>query len=176
MIEHKAFLFDYINFDRELRPILEDALVSGDCGGLVSFIVAHLHDLRDPYESEALGDAWETMIETQDAHQYGDFALTKYYNPAADIGLGATWQNVQELVAADPALTVSPILGSTIGPQNDPFDPGKMGAYFQTSDQVREHHKYLLDRFNGKPLDEVNEAIQMLEKAIKAKSGLYVTF
>src|SRR5579859_5274373 len=48
------------------------ALVTGDCAGLVSFINANLDSLRDPYEGEPLGTDWEGMIETQDAHQYGD--------------------------------------------------------------------------------------------------------
>src|ERR1051326_1231389 len=102
MMEHKAFLFDYDAFDGELRAILEGALLSGACGGLVSFINANLGDLRDPYEGEPLGADWETMIETQDAHQYGDFALTKYYDPTADMGLGGAWDNIQELIASNP--------------------------------------------------------------------------
>ena len=85
----------------------------------MSFINANLGDLRDPYEGEPLGADWESLIETGDAHQYGDVALTKYYDPLADIGLGASWERVQELVANDPTLMESPILGSTIGPKDD---------------------------------------------------------
>jgi hypothetical protein len=176
MMEHKAFLFNYDSFQRELRPILEDALLTGDCGALVSFINANLGDLRDPYEGEPLGTDWESLIETQDAHQYGDFALTKYYDPTADIGLGAAWEIVQELIANDPTLTESPILGSTVGPKDDPFDPGKMGSYFQSANQVRDHHRYLLNRAKKERSDELSRAIQMLEEAAKAETGLYVTF
>src|SRR5579875_843253 len=176
MMEHKAFLFDYGSFDRELRAILEDALRSGDHSGPVSFINANLGDLRDPYEGEPLGAEWEAMIETQDPHQYGDFALTKYYNPAADIGLGAAWENLQELIANDPLLTESPILGSTIGPKDGPFDPGKMGSYFQSVQQVRQNQRYLLNLAKKEQTEDLNRAIQMLQEAVDANTGLYITF
>jgi hypothetical protein len=176
MMEHKAFLFDYDSFERELRAILEDALRSGDHSGLVSFINANLGDLRDPYEGEPLGADWEAMIETQDPHQYGDFALTKYYNPTADIGLGAAWENLQELIANDPLLTESPILGSTIGLKDDPFDPGKMGSYLQSAQQVRQNQRYLANLAKKERAEVLNRAIQMLQEAVDANTGLYVTF
>ncbi len=174
MMEHKAFLFDYAAFDCELRAILEGALISGDCGRLVSFINANLGDLRDPYEGEPLRADWQTLIESKDAHQYGDFALTKYYDPTGDIGLGAAWERIQALAGNDE--TGSPILGRTIGPEHCPFDPGKMGAYFQTAEQVREHHTHLSGREKTKLSDPLNRVVQMLAKAVRIKCGLYVTF
>jgi hypothetical protein len=176
MMEHKAFLFDYDAFERELRPILEDALRSGDCGVLVSFITRNLRWLRGPYEGDVLRADWQAMIETKDAHQYGDFALTKYYDATADVGLGAAWQSIQDLLARDPTLAVSPMLGSAIGPKDEPFDPGKMGSYFQSPDDVRAHYRYLLSRASTEPSDDLSQAMQMLEAAVKAKKGLYVTF
>jgi hypothetical protein len=176
MMEHKAFLFKYGSFERELRAILEDALTSGDTGALVSFIHANCGNLRDPYDGEPLGADWESLVETPDAHQYGDFALTKYYDVLADIGLGVAWQQVQELIATDPILPESPILGSTIGPRDDPFDPGKMGSYFQSVQQVRQNWAWLLEVGKGKRSDDLNAAIRMLEDAVKAGTGLYVSF
>jgi hypothetical protein len=176
MMEHKAFVFDYESFDRELRAILEDALRSGDFTGLVSFINVNLGDLRDPYEGQPLGADWEAMIETQDSHQYGDFALTKYYNPIADIGLGVAWENFQELIANDPVLTESPILGSTIGPEEDPFDPGKMGSYFQSAQQARQNYRFLSNLAQKESSQDLNRAVEMLSEAVDAKTGLYITF
>jgi hypothetical protein len=176
MMEHKAFLFDYDSFERDLRAILEYALLSGDYSGLVSFINANLGDLRDPYEGEPLGADWESMIEGQDSHQYGDFALTKYYNPTADIGLGAAWEDLQQLIASDPHLTESPILGSTIGLMDEPFDPGRMGSYFQRAAHVRQGHRYLLKLARKQPSEDLNRAIKMLQKAADAGMGLYITF
>lgn len=176
MMEHKAFLFDYDSFDRELRAILEDGLRTGDHHVLVSFINSNLRNLCDPYEGEPLGTDWEAMIETLDSHQYGDFALTKYYKPTDDIGLGAAWENLQELISNDPLLTESPILGSTIGPKDAPFDPGKMGSYFQGVQQVRQNRRYLLNLAKKNRTQDLKNAIQMLQGAENVGTGLYVTF
>lgn len=178
MIEHKAFLFDYNTFDRELRPLLESALVTSDCSGLSSFVSTNLSVLRGPYEGQPLdtNTNWETMIETHDAHQYGDFALMKYYDPTADIGLGSGWRRVQELVASNPALPESPILGHTIGSNDNPFDPGKMGSYFQAPYQVQDHYRYVSTLARRQESDALRRAIEMLESVARAKTGLYVTF
>jgi hypothetical protein len=175
-MEHKAFLFDYDAFDQELRAILEDAVRSGDLSGLAIFISGNVSSLRDPYEGEPLSVDWEALVETQDSHQYGDFALTKYYNPTADIGLGTAWEHVEELLANDPLLTQSPILGNTIGPDDNPFDPGKMGSYFQSVQGVRQNHRYLLNLAKKGQSEELSSAIEMLHKAVDAKTGLYITF
>lgn len=176
MMEHKAYLFDYELFDRELRTLLENALRSGDSTGLVSFINANLGCLKDPYEGETLTADWQDLIETQDAHQYGDFALTKYYDPKADTGLGPDWDEVQQMLAGDLAMTVSPVLGATVGPPDDPFDPGKMGAYFQTKQQVIRNYSNLTGLVVNQSASVLNRAIRMLKEAVDAGSGLYITF
>jgi len=176
-MEHKAFVFDHDAFDKELRPTLERALSSHDISNLVAFINANTGDLADPYEGEPLGEDWEAMIETHDAHQYGDFALTKYYDPSAYIGLGVAWDRIQQLIANDPTLVESPILGTPVGPSDSPFDPGKMGAYFQSAEQVRRHYQYLVRLQQQFPNeDNLKKAIQMLAQAKNAEKGLYVTF
>jgi hypothetical protein len=176
-MEHKAFVLDYNAFDRELRPVLERALSSRDISALIAFITANIGELTDPYEGDPLGEDWEAMIETQDTHQYGDFALTKYYQPTADIGLGASWEYIQELIANDPALTESPILGTPIGPKDNFFDPGMMGAYFQTAEQVRQHYKYLVALQRQSQDDDIlRRAVRMLAQARNSEKGLYVTF
>jgi len=175
-MEHKAFLFDYDSFDRELRSILEDALGSGDSARLRSYIISNLHRLKDPYEGYALSGEWESLIESHNAHQYGDFALTKYYRPTSDIGLGRSWEHVQELIASDLTLTESPILGATVGPRGNPFDPGGMGSYFQSSPSVRQHLEYLSGLAKNVKDDGLLKAMQMLNEAAKVDSGLYITF
>ncbi|MEI7701437.1 MAG: hypothetical protein WCK86_16680 [Planctomycetia bacterium] len=176
MMEHKAFIFDFDTFERELQPLLEEALVSGDTKGLIAFVNDNLGDLKDPYEGQPLEVDWEAMIETADAHQYGDFALTKYYDPLKDIGIGVEWENVQDLISSDPDLPESPILGRTVGPSKVPFDPGKLGSYFQSLDQVRQNHQCLLNLAKkGRPTD-FDRPVQMLAEAENAKRGLYVTF
>lgn len=176
-MEHKAFVFDYNAFDKELRGILEKALSSQDISGLIAFINANSGELTDPYQGEPIGQDWEAMIETQDPHQYGDFALTKYYEPTGDIGLGLSWEHLQGVIAGDPAVMESPILGARIGPRDRPFDPGKMGSYFQSRDQVDRHYQYLVTLQRQSPNDgDLRKAIHMLTQAKNARKGLYVTF
>lgn len=176
MMEHKAFLFDGDRFDEELRPLLEAALSTGNCTPLVHFIHSNLEDLADPFEGDPLPSDWGSMLEVNDAHAYGDFALTKYYDPTADIGLGALWGRLQELIAGDPGVVTSPILGTTIGPTGSPFDPGKMGSYFQDARQVEANLGRLLALTRQSSSDVVADAVRMLTQAMRAERGLYVTF
>ncbi|MCD0460593.1 hypothetical protein [Roseiconus lacunae] len=137
-MEHKAFIFDYESFEQELRMTLEVALTTGDCDALLSFISNNKESLSDPYEGEPLDDDCKRMIEIEDAHQYGDFSLTRNYSPQKDIGLGSSWNVVQELLASLGEIPISPIRGLTIGPASEPFDPGKAGSYFQIAERVQE--------------------------------------
>lgn len=173
-MEHKAFLFDYRKFEYELLPVLQDALLINECNTLICFIQQNIDFLTDPYEGVPLNDDWKGMIETEDAHQYGDFALTRYYDPTDDIGLGMSWQNIRELIPTERP--TSPILGSFIGPDGNPFDPGKMGAYFQSQQQVAENLEFL-KKLAGQDSSEVlEEAIALLKQAFQSKRGLYITF
>jgi hypothetical protein len=173
-MEHKAFLFDFERFNLELRPLLEVSLGCGSCLGLKNFIEEHFEQLCDPYEGEPLRSGWEAMLEAHDPHQYGDFALTKYYDPLADIGLGHDWESLQAIVAA-LVEAGSPILGITVGPYNDPFDPGKMGSYFQSEELVLQNLRSVEGAYAEKP-EEIGPPLAMLKAAADAGTGLYVTF
>jgi hypothetical protein len=135
-----------------------------------------LADLTDPFEGDPLPSDWDSMLEVKDAHAYGDFALTKYYDPTADLGLGAAWEELQDLIANDLDVIASPILGATIGPADSPFDPGKMGSYFQDARQVEANRDRLLALARQSSSDEVADAVEMLTQAMRAGRGLYVTF
>lgn len=174
MMEHKAYLFDYARWERELLPILQVALKSGDCGMLVAFIHQNAGSLTDPYEGEPLDDDWEAMLESKDPHQCGDFALTKYYRPDSDIGLGLDWQAVHDLGPSDRG--TSPILGSIVGPNDSPFDPGKMGSYFQDPQEVVENLAFLRQLCERRRFNELDRAIVLLQSAVDLPCGLYVTF
>lgn len=173
-MEHKAFIFNYEQFRRELLPLLWDALATDECNRLIAFVRQNIKSLTDPYAGEPLGGNWEDLVETADAHQYGDFALTKYYDPSDDVGLGASWQAIQELVHGDR--NISPILGSVVGPPDNSFDPGKMGAYFQNNDQVKESLEYLQQLSQQKCSKEVGAAVELLEHTFRSQKGLYITF
>lgn len=176
MMEHKAFQFDYSHFKRELQSILVQALSSHDCNLLVNFINENLHELRDPYDGNPLDANWNSLIETPDAHQYGDFALTKYYDPRVDLGLGSDWEDVQQQIAEVSNLKSCPILGDTIGPKDAPFDPGKMGAYFQSFQQAQDNHAHLLIASRKSSSPRLGKAIELLAKAVDKQLGLYITF
>jgi len=170
-MEHKAFAFDYDGFERELRPLLQGALVSESPESLVAFIKRDLARFCDPYEGDQLQDDWENLVEAKDVHQYGDFALTKYYNPAADIGLGSEWEEIRVVVERELGTSAS-VLGRTLAAQGRVFDPGKMGSYFQSRLDIERNIAQLerLDEPRLKPL------AMMLDKARAARTGLYVTF
>jgi hypothetical protein len=173
-VEHKAFVFDFTGFDGELRSILEKALEDHSVEGLASFIDENLGSLTDPYEGEPLSDTWREAIEAPDAHQCGDFALTKYYSPREDIGLGYGWEKVQELLLEQLG-NDAPLLGSTVGPPGNLFDPGKMGSYFQSGPQVEMNLQALTRlRVSGDVAASVERLRTTLESAVGR--GLYVTF
>jgi hypothetical protein len=176
-LEHKAFLFDYAAFDLELRPILEKALSDGNGSKLVEFIDRNIVSLSDPYEGEPLTADWSQLLETQDAHQYGDFALTKFYDPTQDLGFGRSWEAV-EAAAVHLLGDAQPVLGRTIGPTGNVFDPGKAGSYFQSEDAVKENRRRLLAAMesSGQAREDVHALDGLLRTAVDAGRGLYVTF
>lgn len=178
-LEHKAFIFDFDTFDRELRPLLESSLHSGDIEPLRCFIVSNKKFLVDPYEGDSLDDDWEDMIEDKDAHQYGDFALTKYYFPKDDQGVGGKWVELQEIISNRGKLNISPFLGAPVGIDGEFFDPGKIGSYFQTTNEVIESLKKIRE-VKGELKDDLLEELKRYEGCLNQaafdKKGVYVTF
>lgn len=176
MMLHKAFLIEYDQFTLELKPILEHSLLVDESKPLVEFIHKSFDVLRDPYEGKPLGVGWENLLETRDVQEYGDFALTKYYDPAADLGLGAGWTAIQDWIAEDAKMEPSPVLGEVVGRREAPFDPGRMGSYFQSAEAVKSSHAYLTRRLESAPHGARRAALDLLEHAMQSRKGLYVTF
>ena len=178
-IEHKAYIFDFEGFSKELRPILVASLKSGNIDQLRAFIISNKSALSDPYEGEPLEDDWEDMIEDRDVHQHGDFALTKYYSPLLDEGLGYGWENVQDILSNSIEFKVSPLLGEPLGDSGEYFDPGKMGSYFQDNGQVK-NSLSVLKEFENKLSENLNvdydKFLHFLESAADENRGVYVTF
>jgi hypothetical protein len=176
--EHKAFVLDYQSFELQLKNVLESALENENVSQLSSYISQNQAYLKDPYEGQPLTNEWESMIESRDPHQYGDFALTKFYDPTEDIGLGYDWENVQEILSRK-LTDVNSVLGSPIGPASNYFDPGKMGAYFQSPQQVVENQRLLESSFDQGELEsfaELEKMLEMLQAATSEGKGLYITF
>jgi hypothetical protein len=178
-LEHKAFIFDVERFSTELKPLLESSLLSGDVDRIRAFVVSNKSSLTDPYEGEPLEEDWEDMIEDKDVHQYGDFALTKYYSPTHDVGLGYDWEDLQKIFSVVTSVSFSPVLGEPLGRESEYFDPGKMGSYFQTSNQVLESLKIakeLKESVSDGMQELFDEFTVLLERAAREHKGLYVTF
>jgi hypothetical protein len=175
---HHAYLFDFDRFDAELRPVLVEALRSNDPAPLRLFMEQHRHELKDPYAGEPLEPNWEELLETRDVQEYGDFALTLYYDPSADIGLGNRWPALQDLLICEAPPGTDLTLGDTIGPPNRPFDPGGMGAYLLTNEAAMSRLTTLRKLSAARP--GLREPLAQLEGmfAIIGKSGrgAYVTF
>lgn len=185
-MEHKAFIFDYDSFIKELAGILEDALLNSEPRNLITFIENNLQNLKHPDEGEPLDSSWREILETElitqnittDISHYGDFAITKYYNPGNNIGIGYDWARLDDELVTELNVNISPLLGIEFGPENNYFDPGKMGSYFQSSDLVKRN----LDLLNSLPLN-MQENLptipilkKMLSDALALKQGLYITF
>lgn len=168
-MEHKAYAFDWAGFDGELGPILYAALDTGDCAELAAFIEAERSRLTDPNEGELLPEGWQSHVETWDAHQLGDLALTKYYRADAIDGLSYDWSELHDRATPEVAAA---LLGAPFGPACNLFDPGKYGSNFQTPQRVRQSLAALA------PLDwpELGRYRALLETAAASGKGVYVTF
>ncbi|MGI0490126.1 hypothetical protein ACN4EK_32545 [Pantanalinema rosaneae CENA516] len=174
--EHKAFLFDYGSFQSELEPVLVDALAFGNLAGLISFIESNSGILRDPYEGSPLDESWRGLMEEEDAHQFGDFALTKFYDPRDDIGLGSSWEQVQSALDEEFGRGSITVLGHAIGPDGAFFDPGKMGSYFLSEEAAREACRKLRGLQAEERTEAINRFLEILERSVAQGKGLYVTF
>lgn len=178
-MEHKAYIFDFDTFSRELKPIMEAGLQSGSIDQIRAFIHSNKSSLCDPYEGEPLEDDWEDMIEDKDIHQYGDFAITKYYSPQQDKGMGYDWEDLQKIVLTGTGMKHSPILGVPLESDDNIFDPGKMGSYFQDNAQVLESLsaiRRIEGLLSGSLKDTAIRFRNLLEQAVREDKGIYVTF
>lgn len=177
-MEHKAFVFDYSAFTAEIGQILYQALSSNEVSLLIDSIEKNLSALSIPYSGEPLDSNWRNLIETGDAHEYGDFLITKFYSPQVDIGLGEIWNEVHLALEECFPEQTEILLGSAFGPESNYFDPGKMGSYFQSLVQVQNSHSLIEEFVNLYPEKShlVASVQRMFQCAIKEQKGLYITF
>ena len=126
-----------------------------------------MSEFSDPYEGQTLAPDWIQMLsDHSDVHEIGDYALTRFYDPTTDFGIGNAW------IAIDKSLDNFPrnaLLGRTIGPATNPFDPGKMGSYVQTITDVV-HSLSVLRDLND---DRLEEFVNLLNQC--ARRGMACT-
>jgi len=165
-MEHKAFAFDWSSFTHELAPILLDALSSQHDADLAGFVDTFINRLCDPYEGDSLNADWQSQLETGDIQEIADFALTAYYDPSADFGLAHDWVSIDDGSPLQLAF-----LGRPFGPASCYFDPGRMGAYFQTPNAVQESLVAIRDSTFDR-----SDYFQLLQDCAQSNRGIYVTF
>lgn len=168
-MSHKAYAFDWRRFEFDLYPLVEDALAANDPAVLEAFIEAHRHALTDPYEGQPLPEDWRAVLENRDVHEYGDYALTRFYDPADECGIAEDWAEISHRL---PTVAVDALHGFSIGPPDRLFDPGRYGSYFQTPDQVRES----LAALTPLGLPELARFVELLERCVADGRGVYITF
>ena len=168
-MSHKAYAFDWESFEVDLNLQLECALTEDDAAELEAFIDANRERMTDPYEGEPLPTNWRDALENRDVHEYGDYALTRFYDPADDCGIHEAWE---EVVGQLPESAANALLGFPVGPPERLFDPGRYGSYFQTPDQARD----ALAIIEPLGVPELVRFVELLERCVAQRRGVYVTF
>jgi hypothetical protein len=168
-MEHKAYAFEWSRFELDLYALLVEALTADDTAKLEMYIDRHLGELTDPYEGEPLSADWRDALEKRDVHEYGDYALTRFYDPADCWGIGYEWARLSDEIL-EPAANA--MLGFPIGPAENLFDPGRYGSYFQTPKLVRES----LSSLQPHACQDLARYLELLEMCVCDRRGVYVTF
>jgi hypothetical protein len=166
---HKAYAFDWDRFEAEFHDLLECALATNDLKAIIAFIDENRDQCRDPYEGNPLPADWRGLLETDGIQELADFALTKYYDPSDDWGIHERWMDMDNDLPEDARAA---LLGLAIGPPERRFDPGAMGAYFQTSSMVRSSASALAHHDRG----ELRNYLSLLRRSEETGGGIYVTF
>lgn len=171
-MNHQAYAFDYAAFERELRPLLVRALASDDPQELGAWIDANLSQLGDPYEGEPLTADWRERLEAGDVQEFADFALGKFYDFDLEMGLSDDWYEV------DDQLQLAGLQSLVLGTALAGFDPGRQGSFFQSEREAERSLAALTALVEREPQlsDLLAPALGMLQQAVRAKRGLYVTF
>jgi hypothetical protein len=161
-------MFDWTAFHQQFSSVLMDSLLKNDPKALIEYGNKNLALLRDPYEGQPLGQDWTDRLETGDVQEVGDFVLTKFYDPADDMGLGTDWRYEEELAEDGRAA----LLGQAFGPPDQLFDPGRMGSYFQDLETTRNSQQV----FSALAHPKMKDFESLLCRAVQLNRGVYVTF
>jgi hypothetical protein len=167
-LSHKAYVLDYVAFERDLAPTLLEALATGRLEALDTFVRRHEASLSFPWGG-ALPEDWRKVVERVDVQMLGDVAFTRFYDPDADRGLAEKWMEISARLDEDAKRA---LLGAAFGPPDRLFDPGAQGSYFQNRFVV-ERSCDVLGTLRDPALDVF---LRLLREARESQHGLYVTF
>jgi hypothetical protein len=168
--DHKAFAFEWAPFQLEMAGVLGQALRTGDASRLERFIDANLAVCASPYDGEKLESGWRRTLPVAGLQEIADFALTKYYDPSDDHGLHEEWSEIEGGLseACRIALLGTPFREG----EHAVFDPGLMGSYFQSPEQVRAS----LSTLSAIDAKDLEDYVRFLRTVVREAKGLYVTF
>jgi hypothetical protein len=170
-MSHKAYAFNWRAFEKdELHHLLVAALESGDPATIVRYIETHREQIKDPYEGQPIEKSWQETLENRDVHEYGNFALTRFYDPANDQGIADCWLTVDAVIAEQDRQA---LLGVALGKLGHEFDPGRQGSYFQTPEQAVESLRRIEHIGH---IDQLQPYVQLLRMCAVDDLGVYVTF
>ena len=161
---HQAFVFDEAGFRRELAPLLDRQ----DSAALEHFIDDHRSRLRDPKSDAPLETGWRETHAITGFPALAALALTAYYDPAANIGLGGAAEKLRFALM-------------DLYPEGRVFVGGGalavVGGTFQSADYVAKSVEILqtLRAENRLKTDVIDPVLSMLQKAATAGKGLYLT-
>lgn len=179
-MKHKAFIFDYENFSSQLREILIKSLLTKQKWDLIEFINRNFREIKDPDFGFPLDQSWEELALRNDVCEFANVALTKFYEPANDIGLHGEWQDTQEVLNDSLKIVESDniILGDLVGMNNIYFNPKRTGSYFQSPQQILGNIEIVSRCLEKKPeyFHDLKYLLFMLKSAANYQKGLYITF
>ncbi len=189
-IDHKAYLFRYYEFRRELADLLYHALETGEISPLREFINRN----RSSLTAEDAADP-HLPAEEPNVQRYADLALTKYYDPVNE-GLSYGYDALHAYLGTVPALDGQVdrlICGNLFGPEGKRLDPGYMGTGLLSPNEVQRLATLLSNAeypsipdpgsriyadclYQPESADEVQESLEMLKelygRAVRSTSGL----
>ena len=168
-MEHKAFEFDWQTFKDELLGVLVQSLEQDNADELISFIDKNNSKIKDPYEGEPIDSNWRENIEVGDVQEYADYAITKYYDPSESYGLDYDWMEIDDSLPED---IKDVLLGKTITGAGNAFDPGRMGSYFQSTEELA----LSLSILKKQSREDLADFINFMNACINNNKGMYVTF
>lgn len=195
-MEHKAFLFNTEQFNKQLRPIILAAGNNNDLTLLHDYITENIGKVRSTYSGELLENDWENELELGNIQELADFSLTCLYDPEDDLGLSYSWDILMEVLKTLSSKLDAEycILGRPLETDTFRLDPGGMGMGFvqmidtplilqdliHLRDAVIEDGTVPAEVLYECTLSEIVEAydglLELYKEAVENKNGLLMTF
>ena len=171
-MEHKAFGFRWNSFREALLPRFY-LYLEGRVDEVADFARAEAGDLFDPYEGMPLRVEQVNEALVRGEHDFiAEAALTAFYAPSEDVGVGYEYLDVHSRLEALGANYAGLLHGSTLSHAGKLFDPGKMGTFFCDLDEA-ESKSRLVSTIQDANLRRL---LEPMAEAGLAAGGLFITF